>query len=123
MIGPPMQGLPAPTWDMAPFPGEGGGDPYLNAVRDAILGHFKYPPNAAAAKLAGTAQYMIILDRKGNLIELKLLQSAGSSILDDAGLETIKRAAPFGPLPSDVTGDHVRLIFTLSMVPPAASPE
>jgi protein TonB len=113
---------PAPP-DTSLLPGEGGGDPYLNAVRDAILSRFAYPPEAVSVQLAGTARYEITLDRDGNVIGLRLLQSAGSNVLDQAGMDTIKRAAPFGPPPADIGGERVGLIFTLSMVPPSASSE
>ena len=117
--------IPAPSLDLDralpqsqnPQPGEGGGDPYLNAVRDTVLRHFVYPPAARLAGLSGTAQYKINLDRHGNVIDVRVLQSSGSATLDEAGLETIKKAGPFGPLPPDVTSETAGLVFVLHMAP------
>lgn len=118
---PPVERPPADLPDTSPTRGKGGGDPYLNAVRDAILSHFVYPSELSLMRLTGTAQYQIVLDRQGNLLGLQLLQSAGNGILDEAGMETIKRAAPFGPPPSDVSGDHVALLFIFHMAPTPSS--
>lgn len=120
---PSLHPPPPKWWNTGPNPGEGGGDPYLNAVRDGILSRFLYPPEARDLGLSGTAQYQITLDRQGNLIGLQLIQSAGSSVLDAAGLDTIRRAAPFGPVPPDVIGDRVGLIFTLHIAPASSSAE
>ncbi len=114
---PPVQQPPANLPDTSPTLGKGGGDPYLNAVRDAILSHFVYPSELSSMRLTGTARYQIVLDRQGNLLGLQLLQSAGNGVLDEAGMETIKRAAPFGPPPSDVSGDHIGLLFIFHMAP------
>ena len=114
---PPVRRPPAPSLDTNQPPGEGGGDPYLNAVRDAILSRFVYPSELSSMRLTGTAQYHVVLDRQGNLLGLRLLQSAGNRILDEAGMESIKRAAPFGPPPSGVSGDQVGLLFIFHMAP------
>jgi TonB family protein len=105
---------------MSVAPGEGGGDPYLNAVSAAVRRQFVYPPEAESKQLAGTAEYEGVVDRQGNLLTLHLIRSAGSRILDQAGFDSITRAAPFGPVPPDMVGDQVGLIFTLPMPPPVA---
>lgn len=125
MVPPQPQPSPEPAPEAPPSPdprrGEGGGDPYLNSVRDAILRRFIYPPEAVAEHLVGTAQYQIIVDRQGNLVALHLLKSTGSGILDTAGMTTIQQAAPFGPVPDDVAGDQVGLLFIFHMGPGPAS--
>ena len=100
-----------------PLTGEGGGDRYLNAVRDEIIRHLTYPASARLMHLAGTAQYEIVIDRQGRLLGLRLLQSAGSDILDRAGIETIQQAAPFGPPPPDLTGERIGMVLTLNLEP------
>ena len=100
-----------------PLTGEGGGDRYLNAVRDEIIRHLTYPASARLMHLAGTAQYEIVIDRQGRLLGLRLLQSTGSDILDRAGIETIRQAAPFGPPPPDLTGERIGMVLTLNLEP------
>jgi protein TonB len=116
LIPVPQPYPPLAEWpDTSPRRGEGGGDPYLNAVRDSVLRHFVYPSAANSAHVTGTAQYEITLDRQGRLLGVRLLQSSGNGILDEAGTESIEHAAPFGPLPSDVVGERVGLVFTFYM--------
>ncbi len=97
--------------------GEGGGDKYLNALRDEILRHRNYPAEIRSIGLDGTAQYEILVDRQGKLLRLRLLHSSGVDVLDHAGLVMIQRTAPFEPLPSYMGGDVVQLVVTLHMAP------
>jgi periplasmic protein TonB len=97
--------------------GGGGGDKYLNALRDDILRNRSYPPEIRSIGLDGTAQYEIVLDRQGGLLHLRLLRSSGIDVLDHAGLVMIEKTAPFQPLPPDIEGDAVQLVVTLHMAP------
>jgi len=93
--------------------GKGGGDPYLNTLRDEILRNRVYPPAARSAGLSGTAQYAMLLDRQGRLIRVRLLRSSGADILDKAGIEMIERSAPFHPLPPEIIGEVYDLVVIL----------
>jgi len=97
--------------------GKGGGDPYLNSLRDEILRNRVYPPAARSAGLSGTAQYAMLLDRQGRLMRVRLLRSSGSDVLDKAGIEMIERSAPFHPLPPELFGEVVDLTVTLHIAP------
>jgi TonB family protein len=99
------------------LPGEGGGDRYLNEVRDQLLQHRVYPAEAQARGLSGTAIYRLVVDRSGKLLNVQLLHSSGYHELDDAGLETIELTAPLHPLPSDLPGPAVALVLTLFIGP------
>ncbi|MCE9648714.1 MAG: TonB C-terminal domain-containing protein [Parvibaculum sp.] len=79
--------------------GEGGGDAYLNAMRDQVNAHVTYPISAGGA--VGAPVYALVLDRSGAMRSLRLIQSAGRRDLDVAGAEAIRRSAPFRPLPPD----------------------
>ncbi|HUI17195.1 MAG TPA: TonB family protein [Alphaproteobacteria bacterium] len=97
--------------------GKGGGDRYLNTVRDEIERNRVYPPAARTLGLAGTAQYAMLVDRRGRLMRVRLLHSSGADILDKAGIETIERSAPFQPLPPEIIGEVVDLVVTLHLAP------
>jgi protein TonB len=90
---------PAGPYDQLNPLGEGGGDKYLNAMRDSIINHRFYPPTAEMFGWVGVAIYKIQIDRKGQLMGVRLVKSSGYDLLDKAGLTTIKNAAPFGPVP------------------------
>jgi periplasmic protein TonB len=110
----PQASLPDPSR----LVGEGGGDRYLNAIRDELLKHRVYPDAARAHGIAGTAVYRLVVDRQGKVLSVALLHSSGYHELDDAGLETIELTAPLQPLPYDIPGDRVALVLTLFIGPP-----
>jgi len=95
--------------------GKGGGDRYLNELRDEIKRNYFYPPAARSQHLSGTAQYDLLLDRQGRLMHVRLLHSSGADILDEAGREMIERSAPFPPPPPDFIGEIVDLTVTLPL--------
>jgi len=95
--------------------GKGGGNRYLNKMRDKIHGNFIYPGAARSRGIAGVAHYALVIDRQGNLLELHLLHSSGADILDRAGRDAVELSAPFDPPPADVPGDQISLELTLPM--------
>ncbi len=95
--------------------GKGGGDRYLNKMRDKIHGNFIYPGAARSRGIAGVAHFAIIIDRQGNLLDLRLLHSSGADVLDRAGRDAVELSAPFDPPPADVPGDQISLELTLPM--------
>ncbi|MGO8865076.1 MAG: TonB family protein [Alphaproteobacteria bacterium] len=113
-VAPTHQSTIEPMNDSAFF-GKGGGDRYLNKMRDKIHGNFIYPGAARSRGIAGVAHYAIVIDRRGNLLELRLLHSSGADILDRAGRDAVELSAPFDPPPADVPGDQVSLELTLPM--------
>lgn len=116
---------PAPDQPQAPTTspdadlqrGQGGGDRYLNAMRDNILRHRVYPPTAELFRLTGTATYEIAINRQGELLGARVSESSGFDILDKAGLQTIRLSAPFEPVPADIPGETIGLTLRLSMGP------
>lgn len=87
--------------------GEGGGDPYLNAMRDDIVANIIYP--ASAQGTSGGATYELVVDRRGFLLGVQLVRSSGSTALDRAGLDAIQNTAPFHPLPRRIRGNAINI--------------
>jgi protein TonB len=60
------------------------------------LEHFKYYPGSARRRgIIGDVEVAFQLDAKGRAGMLKILSASGYRILDDAALETVRRAQPF----------------------------
>lgn len=114
---PPPPRPPAQARTQSVLRGEGGGNRYLNAVRDDILRNRIYPSLARSLGLVGTAEYELIVDRQGHLLQVRLLRSSGARILDQAGLEAIELSAPLRPLPPDIAGDTVGMVLVLYIGP------
>lgn len=63
------------------------------------------PPKPTAARSRrqqGTAWVRASIDREGRLLALRLEQSSGQPMLDDAALQTFRRAQPLPPIPDEL---------------------
>ena len=116
--GPAVSELSAPKWSDRERRGEGGGDRYLNALRDAILSNLIYP--ASAHGMAGIAKYEIVMNRQGFMLGLAMVQSSGSPALDRAGADAIENTMPFQPLPLRIVRTPVFILATLYIGPDGA---
>jgi len=73
--------------------------------------HKRYPPAAKGEQ--GVARLAFSIDRRGNLRASRIIQSSGSSILDEETLALIKRAAPFPAPPDDLTDAQLSFIVPI----------
>jgi periplasmic protein TonB len=71
---------------------------YLGKLRD-VLEKAKINPRS---RLAGTVIVKFKIGADGELISKEITTSSGSSVLDEAAVAALERAAPFPPMPSDV---------------------
>jgi len=55
------------------------------------------------------------INRSGQLSNLQLAQTSGFSLTDQAALNAIQRAAPFAPLPTEYTSNHIDIQFTFNI--------
>ncbi|MHC5672250.1 TonB family protein [Nostoc sp.] len=55
------------------------------------------------------------INRSGQLSNLDLAQTSGFSLTDKAALNAIQRAAPFAPLPTGYTSNHMDIQFTFNI--------
>lgn len=113
--GPAVSELSAPKWSDSERRGEGGGDRYLNALRDAIVGNLIYP--ASAHGLSGIAKYEIVLNRQGVMLKVVQVQTTGIPALDRAGMDAIQNTMPFQPLPLRIVANPVFILATLYIGP------
>ncbi|HEY6335913.1 MAG TPA: TonB family protein, partial [Alphaproteobacteria bacterium] len=95
--------------------GQGGGDRYLNELRDDIVSNLIYP-NAARGE-SGVARYAMLVNRRGYLLQLRLVQTSGSTALDRAGMDAIQNTAPFRPLPPNIMGESIGIEAVLVISP------
>ncbi|UWU55458.1 energy transducer TonB [Stenotrophomonas maltophilia] len=57
---------------------------------------------ARSRRQQGTAWVRASIDREGRLLALRLEQSSGQPMLDDAALQTFRRAQPLPPIPDEL---------------------
>jgi protein TonB len=69
----------------------------------------RYPESAQSRRQQGIAQVFFSLDRKGRVIDSRLVRSSGANALDEEALALLRRAQPFPPPPREVPGERVDL--------------
>lgn len=71
--------------------------------------HKRYPEAAQARNQHGTVELAFSLDRQGRVTASRIEKSSGSSALDEATLDLVRRAQPFPPPPAEMAGAEVNL--------------
>lgn len=67
--------------------------------------HYQSYPNAARRdRLQGTVQVLFAMRRDGTVLDIRIKTSSGVTILDKEAVETIRRAQPLPPIPSELPG-------------------
>jgi protein TonB len=78
------------------------------------VGNINYPSEARRANLYGNARILVSLRKDGTVKELAILESSGSTVLDDAAIRIVRMAAPFAPFPDSLKEnvDELEIIRT-----------
>jgi protein TonB len=92
--------------------GEGGSNSATRAViskyEQLLSGwvdrHKIYPPEALQQKMEGRVVVRLRITRKGEVVRTSIQTSSGHRLLDNAVLETVKRASPVPIVPSEYPG-------------------
>lgn len=71
---------------------------YLDKFREKveIYGNRYYPELAKQQRLSGEVRLMVILNQSGGIRAIRLIESSGHSILDEAAKSSVRKGAPFG---------------------------
>ena len=73
---------------------------YFMKLRESIESVWSFPVAARYGGMAGSVQVLFKVGRDGQLMDVQVLQSSGYRVLDDEVVNSLKRAAPFDPIPS-----------------------
>lgn len=88
---------------------------YIDTFREHVerVGNLHYPVQARAQGITGEVRLMVIISDDGNIKAIRLLESSGSTILDEAAKQSVRQAAPFGKFTKDMNDIvELRLIRT-----------
>ncbi|HEU4620774.1 MAG TPA: TonB family protein [Burkholderiaceae bacterium] len=90
---------------------------YIENFRNKVerWGNLNYP-EAARGKLYGQVQITIVLDKDGTVYSAELSKSSGHKLLDQAALDIVRRAAPFGRFTDAMAKEMDLLSITRTMV-------
>ncbi|MFV8569652.1 TonB family protein [Marinobacter sp. SBS5] len=80
------------------------------------VGNINYPTEARRAGIYGDLRMLVSIRKDGTIKEIAILQSSGSSVLDDAAIRIVRMAAPFAPFPEGMRekADELEIIRTWS---------
>ena len=88
---------------------------YVEQFRHQVeeVGNQYYPPQALAQGITGEVRLMVIIKPNGYVKAIRLLESSGSVILDEAAKQSVREAAPFGKFTAEMKDvAELRLIRT-----------
>jgi protein TonB len=74
---------------------------YFASIKRKIELVWQYPYEAAVAGIQGELVLDFVIARSGTVNSIDLVRSSGSKILDDEAIRSIRKAAPFDPIPKD----------------------
>lgn len=80
---------------------------YLDNWRRRIeaVGNLNYPEEARRAQLYGSLRMLVALRPSGEVADIRILQSSGHNLLDQAAVNIVTLAAPFAPFPEAMRAD------------------
>lgn len=83
---------------------------YLNAWRQKVerIGRANHP----GGSLQGQLRMLVVIRYDGALLKVRILQSSGHSVLDEAALRIVRLAAPYAQFPVDMRKAYDQLEIT-----------
>jgi TonB family protein len=85
---------------------------YTAVLKKRLAACWGYPKEAKEKSIEGKAHAIFSLTRDGHLTGVEVTGTSGYEILDQEGLDAIKRAAPFPPFPDSITVERLNINVT-----------
>ncbi|MBC7660439.1 MAG: energy transducer TonB [Chitinophagaceae bacterium] len=89
---------------------------YFTSIRKAFELVWVYPSEAVRRGLQGETHVEFTINKDGTVTRIKVVESSGHKILDEAVVEALKLASPFGPLPPGYNKDHLTIVGSFRYV-------
>jgi len=101
----PMPAAPLTTAPPRPRPSAAQVATWHRTILLQLERHKGYPAAARERHETGVARLAFSIDRSGRVVTSRIVQSSGSSALDQETLATVRRAQPFPNPPLDMPGE------------------
>ncbi len=69
------------------------------------VGNLNYPDAARRQNITGSLMLQVSINADGSVRNIRLLRPSGQKVLDDAAIRIVQLAAPFAPLPPEISKD------------------
>ncbi|WP_312957923.1 energy transducer TonB [Stutzerimonas nitrititolerans] len=78
------------------------------------IGNLNYPDEARRQRIYGSLRMLVIVKSDGTVEELRVLESSGRPVLDEAAMRIVRLSAPFAPFSGELARnyDQVEIIRT-----------
>ncbi|EXF46823.1 TonB domain-containing protein [Pseudomonas sp. BAY1663] len=78
------------------------------------IGNLNYPDEARRQRIYGSLRMLVTIKSDGTVHELRVIESSGQAVLDEAALRIVRLAAPFAPFTGELAQkfDQVEIIRT-----------
>lgn len=83
---------------------------FLRRFENAVYGVWTYPQEAARMGIEGVTPVKITFNRKGEIEKVSIMESSGSTTLDNEVLRTLSLIGAVGPFPKGYNKDKFNLI-------------
>lgn len=87
---------------------------YLAAVMTWLDRHKEYPKEARSRRDQGTVLIAFVIDRGGHVLSFDIGHSSGSSMLDRAAEDMLRRADPLPAPPATYPGPRLRMVLPVT---------
>jgi len=82
---------------------------YARLIKEEIMFHWGYPPEAKAYLIEGNLTVLFSLARNGNMNQIRITRASGHEILDEEVIRAISSAAPFPSFPESITVERLNI--------------
>jgi protein TonB len=83
---------------------------FLRRFETAVYGVWRYPQEAAMKGIEGITPVRITFNRRGEITDVRMLESSGAAVLDNEVFRTLKLIGPVGGFPKGYDKDEFHLI-------------
>jgi len=86
---------------------------YMEAWRAKVerIGTMNYPAAARRAGISGSLRMAVEILPNGRVSKIEISRSSGYPVLDKAAIRVVNLAAPFAPLPTEITKEYNRVVI------------
>jgi len=85
---------------------------YFSRVKQQIQRAWIYPPQATKNPMGGELSLKFEISKDGNLLNLRLINTSGSNILDANAIKAVRGAAPYYPFPTTIPKEKLSILAT-----------
>ena len=85
---------------------------YFSRVKQQIQRAWIYPPQATKNPMGGELSLKFEISKDGNLLNLRLINTSGSNVLDANAIKAVRGAAPYYPFPTTIPKEKLSILAT-----------